>query len=59
MSTVLNEKRIICVAAIIFCLTLAFMFATSQNIILGSFFGFLSCLGIDGLICSYNKNDKK
>ena len=48
----IKKKRRLSVLAIIVGLPLAIVGASSQNLIMGAFFGFVLALGIDGLIDS-------
>ena len=56
MKLTIVKKKIICLLMIIIGLPLAVMSAVSQDIVLGSIFGFTFCLGIDWLVDIYNES---
>lgn len=55
----LCKKRLYAVIAVIVCLPLSIVGAASQNLIMGSFFGFILALGIDYLLSSYKADIKE
>lgn len=46
----MKKKIIICILTIVISLPLSLVYAASQNMILGSFFGFALALGLDELV---------
>ena len=52
----IKKKRLFSIIAIIISLPLSLVGAASQDMFIGVVFGFALCLGIDGLIESFNNN---